>query len=381
MNDDQLVSTAERTLRLIELLLTQPEGLTPQELMLQLDVSRSSLFLLLRTLKSLGYVEQAERRGRYRTGPRLEAWRGTPSPAVRDLLTAFYQEAARLALPETLALLVGRHGAPSAPLVLGQAEGSERVRSSFSAGQAYPGPQALLPVLEDAPPQAVRENGYVLAAGEETLELALPVCRDGIHPYGALLLSAPCFRWQQEALLERFLPQMRAAAARLSYQIGAPAYSPYGSLDQPAAPLQPTSPMTGDEMDAFLEGPWTARLACVRPNGEPHVIPVWQEWDGQHFYVLAWKGSQWAEYLFKNPSVSLTVDEPWAPLRRVAVRGRAERVEPGQGMQIGALLQRSAKRYLGRPLDESSAPIDCAFRITPDYLRGWKGVSAGMARG
>jgi len=66
-----------------------------------------------------------------------------------------------------------------------------------------------------------------------------------------------------------------------------------------------------------------AGLATASPDGQPHVVPVWQEWDGKHFYVIAWQGSLWAEYVLANPSISLTIDEPWPPLRRVLAHGRA----------------------------------------------------------
>ena len=69
MATDPLTSSAERTLRLVELLLTESDGLTPQEMLLVLGTSRSSLFNLLRRLKSLGYIDQNERRGRYRSVP------------------------------------------------------------------------------------------------------------------------------------------------------------------------------------------------------------------------------------------------------------------------------------------------------------------------
>ena len=42
---DSSISTVDRTLRLVELLLSHPDGLTPQELLLHLDISRSSLFV------------------------------------------------------------------------------------------------------------------------------------------------------------------------------------------------------------------------------------------------------------------------------------------------------------------------------------------------
>src|SRR5512133_912696 len=95
ISDEPQASTAQRTLALVELLLANPDGLTPQELVTQLEISRSTLFLLLNTLKQLGYVEQSEKRGRYRSGPRLQAWRSSTPGAAPDLIQAFYQEVER----------------------------------------------------------------------------------------------------------------------------------------------------------------------------------------------------------------------------------------------------------------------------------------------
>src|SRR5574340_1274043 len=106
MATNPLTSSAERTLRLIEILMAEPDGLTPQEMLVVLDTSRSSLFNLLSRLKALGYVEQAERRGRYRAGPRLTAWRSAPSDSIQTLLSAFYLEAGHHTWPESKKLLV-----------------------------------------------------------------------------------------------------------------------------------------------------------------------------------------------------------------------------------------------------------------------------------
>jgi DNA-binding IclR family transcriptional regulator len=373
MTTDLLVPTAERTLRLIELLLDHPEGLSPQELLPHLDLSRSSLFLLLRTLKSLGYIEQAERRGRYRAGPRLEAWRSSPTQSSKDLVTAFYQEAAHQAFSETLALAVNAEGGP---LLLAQVEGSRQVRSAFTPGQVYADLETAVQALQKDPPSDVRANGYSLAGNSDSIELALPVCRDGARPDAVLLLSAPRFRWQFQDLLDAFLPDLRAMAARLSYALGAPAYTPYHTQSETV--IQSTAPLSEAQISSFLLGPWAARLACVRPDGRPHVIPVWQEWDGKHFYVIAWQGSQWSEYLLQNPSVSLTVDEPWPPLRRVVVRGQAVALDADdRAIETSGLLSRMAHRYLGQAYIGQAGQVQRTFRIVPEYIRGWQGLPGG----
>jgi DNA-binding IclR family transcriptional regulator len=366
MTDDNILSsTTERTLKLVEALLGQPAGATPQELLSRLGGSRSTLFLLLHTLKSLGYADQPEKRGRYYAGPRLRAWQSAPAIPAADLSLAFYQEAARRPCPETLALVLP---SPGGPLVLSQVEGSQQVRSAFMPGQVYPGLSAAVQALSALPPPAVQENGCALVSGPESLDLALPVCRDGTHPEAVLLLSAPAFRWQPERLLAANLPELRAMAARLSYRLGAPYYLPYR---QPSdQELTPSVPLSNEEITQFLQGPWAARLACLRRDGRPHVIPVWQEWDGQDFYVVAWQGSQWAEYLLQNPNVSLIVDEPWPPLRRVTSRGLAGLVE--DSFELDPLLLRLSRRYLGQ--DAPPAGVQRAFRIHPETLKGWQGL-------
>jgi DNA-binding IclR family transcriptional regulator/nitroimidazol reductase NimA-like FMN-containing flavoprotein (pyridoxamine 5'-phosphate oxidase superfamily) len=375
MTEDSLVPTAERTLRLIELLLEQPDGLTAQEMLLHIDISRSSLFVLLHTLKSLGYVEQAEKRGRYRLGPRLGAWRSSPAPVMQDLLSGFYQEAARQTWDETLALAV-RTG--NDILILAQVEGSKQVRSVFTDGQKYSHLSAAADVLSGRPNSVVQTNGYQLSQSTESIELALPICRDGRRPEAALLLSAPAFRWQAADLHESYLSTLRVMAARLSYQLGAPAYTPY----QTPGNTTLTSTSTLDEKDVgdFLQGPWAARLACVRPDGHPHVIPVWQEWDGKTFSVVAWKGSQWAEYLLQNPSVSLSVDEPWPPFRRVVVRGQAEAIAADDSsINMEQLVQRLTRRYLGQANNGLNDKIQNAFRICPEVLSGQQGMPGPLS--
>lgn len=115
-------SSIERALGLLELLLEQPQGAELTDLVKRLDISRSSLFVLLGTLKRLGYVEQSERRGRYRAGPRLLAWRGQATPAA-DLQMAFYQEAGASGISETLALALPLN---NEVILVAQVESSEQ---------------------------------------------------------------------------------------------------------------------------------------------------------------------------------------------------------------------------------------------------------------
>jgi DNA-binding IclR family transcriptional regulator len=376
MLPDLPVPAAGRTVQLLELLLNYPQGITSQECIDQLEITRSSLFSLLRTLKILGYVEQNNKRGVYRPGPRLLAWRGSASSDPQDLLTAFYQETSARSQVETIALVVSNH--PEL-LVLAQVESAQRVRSAFETGQRLsPGETAAGAVLNAKPTNAIRKLGYHLFELHDSVELALPICDDGHNPNGALLLSAPASRYQNNDILDH-LPELREMAARLSYRLGAPLYAPYQGTAQPR--LGPTTSLSIDEIAAFLSGPWAASLACIRPDGTPHVVPVWHEWDGTGFNVAAWGGSRWAEYLLENARVSITVDEPWPPLRRVYAEGNAlpllEADIPGG---TAAILDRLSRRFLGRPLNPNRASLSwSAFRITPEKITGWRGLRTNPA--
>jgi len=371
MANDPLTSGAERTLRLVELLLAEPDGLSPQEMLTVMGTSRSSLFNLLRRLKTLGYIDQNERRGRYLPGPRLHAWRSVPSDTMETLLSVFFLEANRHTWPESLLLCVP---APEGVLILGQVECTQPVRSVYITGEVTGSLQSVAQVLQSDPPASIKNNGFAVAHPTQLIELALPICPDGNSPQAALLLSAPAYRWNDESLLQVCLPELRAMAARLSYRLGALAYSPWRST--PLVEMGPEQPLGPDELNDFLEGPWTARLACIRSDGTPHVIPVWQAWNGVHFTVIAWQGSQWADYLQQNPSVSLTIDEPWPPLRRVVARGTAVAgADDTTPAALNKLVQTMGRRYLGASANMlKSENVLRVFHIEPSYLRGWQGL-------
>ena len=64
-----------------------------------------------------------------------------------------------------------------------------------------------------------------------------------------------------------------------------------------------------EELDTFLGEGRIARLACLDDGGWPYVVPCWQEWDGEGFWVIPRKKSAWAGYLRQEPRCAITVDE------------------------------------------------------------------------
>ena len=44
--------------------------------------------------------------------------------------------------------------------------------------------------------------------------------------------------------------------------------------------------LTSEQMDELLAGPIIARLATVKPDVAPYVVPVWQYWDGASMFII-----------------------------------------------------------------------------------------------
>jgi hypothetical protein len=219
----------------------------------------------------------------------------------------------------------------------------------------------------------VKKDGLLQIKAEETTEIAYPICPDGYRPTVALLAVVPTYRWQPTKAFSNLL---RQTAARLSYRLGAPVYQPYGQTT--SEPVGPTTPLSRAEISEFLKGAWGARLACVRTDGTPHVVPLWYEWDGHDFWVTASPNANWGEYIRQYDWVSLAIDEPWPPLRRVLILGHTQPVAndaiPGG---IAGLRQRLAARYLGRGATMPEAQNIAnwqAFRITPKKTIGQRGL-------
>ena len=90
-----------------------------------------------------------------------------------------------------------------------------------------------------------------------------------------------------------------------------------------------TPVLTEREAD-FLCRSGLGRVATVSPDGQPHVVPVVYEFDGQFIYFSGRSLSKSLKFrqLARNPKVALVVDDvvsvsPWRA-RGVEIRGTAE---------------------------------------------------------
>ena len=83
--------------------------------------------------------------------------------------------------------------------------------------------------------------------------------------------------------------------------------------------------MTPYEYESFLlDRPRTAKLATVREDGRPHVVPVWFDLDGDDFIFTTWHETLKAANLHRDGRVSFCVDNevPRSPSSSSRVRWR-----------------------------------------------------------
>jgi len=83
--------------------------------------------------------------------------------------------------------------------------------------------------------------------------------------------------------------------------------------------------MTQAEYMAFLSTPARcAKLATVREDGSPHVVPVWFTLHGNDLIFTAGCASIKVKNILRDGRVAICVDEDTAPFHYVLLEGRAE---------------------------------------------------------
>ena len=138
--------------------------------------------------------------------------------------------------------------------------------------------------------------------------------------------------------------------------------------------------LTKKEIKAFLAGPIVARIATVKPDGSPYVVPVWQYYDGKAIYIIPRMRSVFVQHIKAEPRICISCALDNAPSTRVILEGKAKIVE-GPTIMKGRTLRiarQMAKRYLGERGPEYLEPTRdrprYLIRMEPEKVTSWKGV-------
>jgi PPOX class probable F420-dependent enzyme len=139
--------------------------------------------------------------------------------------------------------------------------------------------------------------------------------------------------------------------------------------------------MSKAEYMAFLAGgTLTGKLATVREDGRPHVVPIWFVVDGETLVFTAWHSSVKVRNIQRDPRVCLCVDTQEPPFHYVMVEGRAEFMDVSDEERV-YWATRNGARYMGPERGDefgkrNGIPGEMVFRIHIDHVVAHKNVTA-----
>ncbi|MFB7998111.1 PPOX class F420-dependent oxidoreductase [Streptomyces sp. NPDC056002] len=137
--------------------------------------------------------------------------------------------------------------------------------------------------------------------------------------------------------------------------------------------------MTDEEWRAFVsEGTRTAKLSTVRPDGSPHIAPVWFVLDGADLLFNTGKDTVKGRNLARDNRVALCVDDERPPFSFTVIEGRAELSEDLGQLRDSAT--RIGARYMGEDRaqefgERNGVPGELLVRVRIDKVVALTGLT------
>lgn len=233
------IKSVENALHLLEALANDGDRCSLAQLSQRLDMTKASLFRLMATFESMGYVERGQRNGEYQLG--MAAFETSQKLLSRmSLLRKARPVMSQLARQcgENIYLVVRRD---NDALFLEMADTDQKVNVVPLTSQRFPlhscAPGKLLLAFSTPPVIPAEKNHespfqqqrYYLdhnGLGEGSSSLAVPLFRQGQQLAGCLAVVAPTFRMDEHRIKTELLPALKAAGDMISARLG---YNLYGS--------------------------------------------------------------------------------------------------------------------------------------------------------
>lgn len=137
--------------------------------------------------------------------------------------------------------------------------------------------------------------------------------------------------------------------------------------------------MTTAEYRSFLrDRARTGKLATVRHDGRPHVVPIWFDLDGDALVFTTWHETVKAANIQRDPRVCICVDDEAPPFSFVQIEGTAVFVDDADALTYWAT--RIGGRYMGAEQAEAygrrnSVEGERLVRVTPTKIIALKNIA------
>jgi len=121
------------------------------------------------------------------------------------------------------------------------------------------------------------------------------------------------------------------------------------------------------EVDEFLSRPNPAVIATLRPDGSPHTVPTWYDWEDGRVLVNMEATRLRLSFLHRDPRAALTALDEQSWYRHVSLIGRVVSIEEDAELTD---IDRLSVRYSGRPFSRRDAKRVSAW-LEPERWHGW----------
>lgn len=115
-------------------------------------------------------------------------------------------------------------------------------------------------------------------------------------------------------------------------------------------------------------------LGTVRPDGRPHLVPVWFDWDGQSLTIFTEPDNQKVKNMRHDARVILALDDTHGGGDVVLFEGEATlSSEPARDALTRAYLDKYAAQMKGMNLDvdKMTSQFSQVIRVQPTRFMGW----------
>jgi PPOX class probable F420-dependent enzyme len=126
------------------------------------------------------------------------------------------------------------------------------------------------------------------------------------------------------------------------------------------------------EVDDFLSRPNPAVVATLRPDGSPHTVPTWYDWEDGRVLLNMDESRLRLRFMRQEPRAALTVldEESW--YRHISLIGRVVSIDDDPDLTD---IDRLAVRYTGQQFRSRTARRVSAW-LEPERWHGWSGSTA-----
>ena len=124
--------------------------------------------------------------------------------------------------------------------------------------------------------------------------------------------------------------------------------------------------LTEKQAKLFLDKNFGA-VATIRPDGTPHVTPVWLDYDGEHVLFNTATGRAKWHHMLRDPRVTIEVYSQEDPYEYVTVTGT---VELEQSDAANDHIDKLSEKYTGNPKFQGFHPDEqrVIVRVTPERV-------------